>query len=1270
MTGSSDRTSPPTPRAGSTAPPSEIPSRQASSDALVSDDRQILGDRIRNRVGTDAAANEATAIPRKTLPEASSGLSKGRAIERELLAANPTLDIEAALLPVDDGADRRVVPEYVVALCQVLKADKEKTPTADDFLSEDGMTLWKRSVNGRLQQVLSDLLKYRYVIPQDRAGTGDSTIAGLQLKVLEARGLVSKEGRSRDAYCMIELGSVPDDEMAGRSSSSESHEVFMTEPCLGTNHPKWNQHLAIEAKNLTDRVVVTILDKHKDTHLGTARLAMSEIIAHTTRDGTLKRWCPLLPIPKRRDKDKYVGGEVLIEIAMADQDKRAPKPAIKPPGRGEDPTNFLRGQIIQCRVNTRSLYRILLRNVLTLDMTAKAGQINEGTSDLIGPEGDALLRSFARQWSMSEAFRLIAYVELLFIRYKSYQIPTTAFFNAMKMLYDRDKANPQWVSRLELAILLELLDEMYNYYVQQITKYKEFYPKNQPKNALDATLVGIRMIHRTGTYRANRPALAPSLSSELRRILHEASVARYIKLQELSAPLDESDIEGVMQGLAKLADLLSEDIDVDEKYFKRSFANEFKNIAKLTAETYLQQFVKTLQTLTEMLSTREAVECSTAVFVLFRKLRAMDERYSKLASNVKRLNGSDGGFNVEAWFAPFVSFWLEHLSDKTLEWVQNAIKADNYEPINADESLGMSSEGSVSHSSSIADLFAAVYQELEFITELKWSDKVQSASFFQAFSKTVYTALDQYCQAIVVGELAGSSDPAQAAAGSWTSYLRTTAAVAPQDIGRVSCVKLCNIQYALKRLDDMARLMNVASLTSAVRNHRATMMLTRRPVKDTRKRVLEDTVKGMFRVQIIYAENLKPCTKNGQCNGYVVIRVPEGTVVPRVPDDDPSALGLAAGISSSLGLGAAKAPKTNEDGDVVLTGPSCEIVRSRTVNDTVNPTWEDQFTVLLPPVSQLEVQIWSRNVITADDLAGHAVLEVGRYSDLHRRLADHQTHDVYVEMEPQGRVLLRLTLEGDDEDVDFWFRRTKERLGRTRDDFVRALTGRISPYIREVVTKLIMAEAAVPAPSRGFFSSLTTGTQYSNETAGGVAVDKPFTGDEADSALAPLTEYLDKNLETLCISLSTLMAQEVIKRTWDEALNMIESTVVIPLYGQIESSRRVMNPRQISLAQWAVQILYDFFHADGAGLGLAKKVLETRRYIQVSSLLASYGTETSRLRREYELALLGSREKEYLLRLIRFRIERPDEMPAAVRDELRQWFEAQLVRRKQSRSKS
>ncbi|RKO96421.1 hypothetical protein CAUPRSCDRAFT_11886, partial [Caulochytrium protostelioides] len=259
--------------------------RSESSTMVASDDRvrhPIGDDRIRHPIGegpADPLASPATA-PGQPSAGAASNLSKGRALERQLLAESSNAELQAALAPMDPIDERLIVPEYVTALCQVLHADKAVSPTPDDFLTDDGWRRWQDQVNGRLQHVIADLLRLCYVDPpppppepsrasrkaaaaDDDAdaggggGGGDGTVVHLQLKVKQAGGLLAKEGKSRDPYCAIEVGPVADDDVAGghHDSSSAPREIYMTEVIPGTTNPCWNQHLKIQVTNLTDRVV-------------------------------------------------------------------------------------------------------------------------------------------------------------------------------------------------------------------------------------------------------------------------------------------------------------------------------------------------------------------------------------------------------------------------------------------------------------------------------------------------------------------------------------------------------------------------------------------------------------------------------------------------------------------------------------------------------------------------------------------------------------------------------------------------------------------------------------------------------------------------------------------------------------------------------------------------------------------------------------------------------------------------------------------------------
>ncbi|KAJ3203099.1 hypothetical protein HDU67_010392, partial [Dinochytrium kinnereticum] len=697
------------------------------------------------------------------------------------------------------------------------------------------------------------------------------------------------------------------------------------------------------------------------------------------------------------------------------------------------------------------------------------------------------------------------------------------------------------------------------------------------------------------------------------------------------------------------------------------FENEV-DIVRVSADCYLKNLCTVLDGLVGAFGGVEVVKVAgKGMFALYGRLRSFDEKLGKyvlvkdrkgaMVSGLKKLT-SYTNYSIERWFAPFISNWLESLSSQTVEWVGNAVKADTFDVVVGDRH----DEGNPPHSSSVTDLFTAVYQELGFIADLGWKGEVQGAVFFQKFAKTVNKAVEQYCDAMGNGELKPTETPTTGS--TWSSLLQTATQSkqqvnAPKDITNESCVKLCNIEFALMKLDDMYRLMNVATLTRTLKDYRATLALPRRqnPSSPTSPTNSDDrTLKGAFKMQLSYAENIKPVTSAGLANAYLVVRLPEGTTVPppELGDGDPAA--------DQAGMKQGGAP-------IVLTGSLCELARTRVVHDSVNPSWDETFTTLLPPVTHLEVSVFSRNLLTADELCGKAVMDFDpKASRLRRKLADHMTHDVFLDLEPQGRVLMRVALEGEEEDVDFWFRRTRERLMRTRDDFVRALCVKISPYLKEVLLKSLKEHEAAPIPSKSFFTPLLSGVQYSNMTSSGLPIDQPVTSAEADHLLAPLTDYLNKNLEILIASLSPTMAQEVIKRIWEETLTTLERSLVPPLFGQMEKDRRVLNKRQVSMVEWSVRILRDFFHADGADLGLPVKTLEGRRYVDLTALVSAYHAEMPRLRREYELSLLQGREKELVLRLVRLRVEKMEDAAVGDREEGRKWVEVQLASRRERRA--
>lgn len=91
------------------------------------------------------------------------------------------------------------------------------------------------------------------------------------------------------------------------------------------------------------------------------------------------------------------------------------------------------------------------------------------------------------------------------------------------------------------------------------------------------------------------------------------------------------------------------------------------------------------------------------------------------------------------------------------------------------------------------------------------------------------------------------------------------------------------------------------------------MMNVTQTKRDRRPTTASDYVTGAFKIHVSYAENIKPTLKNGSSNPYLIVRVPEGTVVPPIEIHKQS-------MSST-----SEAPPPASQ--TILTGNGCELFR-------------------------------------------------------------------------------------------------------------------------------------------------------------------------------------------------------------------------------------------------------------------------------------------------------------------------------------------------------
>ncbi|ORX85927.1 hypothetical protein BCR32DRAFT_290389 [Anaeromyces robustus] len=1076
-------------------------------------------------------------------------------------------------------------------------------PTEDDFVTLEGYYMWEETTDNRpFPDVLAQLVDHRFSKewideqnrkieerkkaqqPNTTLRTNEPTVKyTMVIKVVRARGILAKEGKTRNPYCEMNFDG----------------STFHTEKCDNTLEPYWNQHLEIKIKDITENITLKIWDKKAkgkfwkkddDEFLGMISISMGELINRTARSGYFSQWYNLNKRPDK--KDKYAGGQILIEATEGDTTNTSNEKSMS--NRQEQQMSdyeLLQSQLVNCKVSFKKLYTTLLKSCLEHDLNYVRPDIDgySITSEILSDEAKILLKIFGKKWIVGDAFQVISYLEQVFIMHQSNKVPIHVVVATFDVLRDSMKTEG-WLPAYERPHLIDLLDQMESFHSKQVCHYREYFPKDQPEGALQNALLLWRMIFKNRIFKQQHPDLPESFREEIGKKILEHVENRYTKLLGLSSPFVETT-EDILNGLAKLADLIVEDIEDDLKYYHVIFSQEV-NIVRVSAETYLKNFIQELENNSERIASPEAVEASKATFELYNRVKLMDKQYAKLVPGLKRLSiGS--GFNVEKWFKEFVTSWLKAQQDKTIEWVKNAIDSDKLERISED----------IPHSSSVVDLFSIMFEELELIRGLEWSDVDQYTEFVTTFSKIVTKAIEQYCDSLQSGEIkkdegGNKMNPLLAAAFGIESENHQ-----PTDIANESCVKLCNIEEALLKLDEMYKLIQEQNIKKV------------KETKSTNVRAADGTITGTFGLEIVFGENIKPCNKNGLSSPYVLVKLPDGTPIP-----------------------------IGEDG--VPVQQTLELARSSVVYDSVNPIWDETFQISLLPTKTIEILVYNKtSFLTSDELCGKKVVR------LSSGWCDHQTHDIWIKLEPQGRLLIRITMDGEGEDIDFFFKNARQRLMRARIDFVRALVNRISPIVREILTKACKDNEAAPLPNKSIFSLTKS---YSNLTPSGKPIDAKLTSQEAEEALLPLTEYLDKNLETLCSSLSSKMAQEVIFRTWSDILVILENLMVPQMYGAVERDRRILNPRQINYIEVALDILFDFFHAEGEGLGLPKSTLrKVPKYRDINVLINNYSLNVEELKKEYEKS-----NKLQILKLIRLYSQVGED--ATQKEEARVYLEKEL----------
>lgn len=149
----------------------------------------------------------------------------------------------------------------------------------------------------------------------------------------------------------------------------------------------------------------------------------------------------------------------------------------------------------------------------------------------------------------------------------------------------------------------------------------------------------------------------------------------------------------------------------------------------------------------------------------------------------------------------------------------------------------------------------------------------------------------------------------------------------------------------------------------------------------------------VFTIKIVEAEDLKACDMNGSSDPYVVL------------------------------------------GDEYQK----RLAKTRIVYRNLNPRWDESIDITTQGPLNIIATVWDWDAMGDHDCVGRASLKLDP-----SHFGDFMPREYWLDLDSQGRILLRVSMEGERDDIQFYFGKAFRTLKRTERDMTRSITDKVS----------------------------------------------------------------------------------------------------------------------------------------------------------------------------------------------------------------------------------
>ena len=215
-------------------------------------------------------------------------------------------------------------------------------------------------------------------------------------------------------------------------------------------------------------------------------------------------------------------------------------------------------------------------------------------------------------------------------------------------------------------------------------------------------------------------------------------------------------------------------------------------------------------------------------------------------------------------------------------------------------------------------------------------------------------------------------------------------------------MKLNNIDFAAAQLDKLEHEVNVDACAAVIQSHAP-------PVSQRQKKVNN----YVFTIKIVEAEDLKACDVGGYSDPYVVL------------------------------------------GDEYQK----RLAKTRIIYRNLNPRWDETVDITTQGPLNIIATVWDWDAMGDHDCVGRASLKLDP-----SHFGDFLPREYWLDLDSQGRILLRVSMEGERDDIQFHFGKAFRTLKRTERDMTRQITDKVRWVFRHLEFADICAALCIHQP--------------------------------------------------------------------------------------------------------------------------------------------------------------------------------------------------------------